>query len=99
MLTFDERGLLPPGDYPMTFDALRGSVLVEGPPLRCPLPDQGEGRGGSRLLRADQAGRFSGAGQPIRPRTPADRHSYRQRAESKGSCGTPGRFRSPSFSG
>lgn len=32
MLAFDERGLLPPGDYPMTFDDIRNSVLVKGPP-------------------------------------------------------------------
>lgn len=28
---FDERGLLPPGDYKVTFDQLRASVLVIGP--------------------------------------------------------------------
>ncbi len=27
---FDERGLLPPGDYAVTFDELRDSVLVKG---------------------------------------------------------------------
>lgn len=31
MLSFDDRGLLPPGDYPMTLDQLRKSVLVYGP--------------------------------------------------------------------
>lgn len=29
VLDFDERGLLPPGDYPMTFSQLRASPLVE----------------------------------------------------------------------
>lgn len=31
MLTFDERGLLPAGDHPLTFDQLRESILVRGP--------------------------------------------------------------------
>jgi len=30
-LRFDERGLLPPADYPLTFTELRESVLVVGP--------------------------------------------------------------------
>lgn len=30
-LRFTEDGLLPPGDYELTFDDLRGSILVEGP--------------------------------------------------------------------
>lgn len=30
---FDERGLLPPGTYEVTFDQLRASVLVGGPAL------------------------------------------------------------------
>jgi len=29
--TFDERGLLPPGDHEATFDGFRSSVLVVGP--------------------------------------------------------------------
>ncbi len=32
MVIFDSRGLLPSGDYPMTFKDLRKSVLVSGPP-------------------------------------------------------------------
>lgn len=32
MVAFDERGLLPTGDYPLTFEELRESVLVNGPP-------------------------------------------------------------------
>ncbi len=32
MLAFDHRGLLPAGDYPLTFRELRASVLVVGPP-------------------------------------------------------------------
>lgn len=31
---FDGRGLLPPGDYPATFDELRESLLVRGPQPR-----------------------------------------------------------------
>lgn len=31
MLTFNQQGLLPPGDYPMTFSDLRTSLLVTGP--------------------------------------------------------------------
>jgi hypothetical protein len=31
---FDADGLLPPGDYPLTFEQLRGSMLVAGPPDR-----------------------------------------------------------------
>lgn|GEM_PF-2496709 len=31
MLTFNQWGLLPPGDYPMTFDDLKRSILVIGP--------------------------------------------------------------------
>jgi len=30
MLAFDDRGLLPQGDYPITFNDLKESVLVEG---------------------------------------------------------------------
>ena len=33
-LAFDARGMLPPGDYPMTLDGLRRSILVDGPPGR-----------------------------------------------------------------
>lgn len=36
MLQFTADGLLPPGDYPMTFAQLRTSLLVEGPPGRGP---------------------------------------------------------------
>ncbi len=32
MVAFDMRGLLPPGDYSMTFEDLKESVLVNGPP-------------------------------------------------------------------
>ena len=32
--SFDDRGLLPPGDHAATFDALRSSPLVWGPPER-----------------------------------------------------------------
>lgn len=31
---FDDRGLLPPGDHPATFDEVRASPLVFGPPDR-----------------------------------------------------------------
>lgn len=31
MLEFDERGLLPPGDYSLTFQELKESLLVKGP--------------------------------------------------------------------
>ena len=30
-VAFTEQGLLPPGDYSMTFEELRSSVLVVGP--------------------------------------------------------------------
>ena len=30
-LSFDEHGLLPPGDYELTFEELRRSLLVRGP--------------------------------------------------------------------
>ncbi|MCB9737799.1 MAG: hypothetical protein H6747_00945 [Deltaproteobacteria bacterium] len=36
---FDERGLLPPGDYELTLDALRESLLVVGPGAGSPLWD------------------------------------------------------------
>jgi hypothetical protein len=39
-LSFDEHGLIPPRDHPMTFDELRGSVLVVGPAARPPTWDQ-----------------------------------------------------------
>ncbi|BBB91089.1 MAG TPA: hypothetical protein PKA28_11015 [Methylomusa anaerophila] len=32
MLAFNSDGLLPPGDYPMTLDVLKQSLLVVGPP-------------------------------------------------------------------
>jgi hypothetical protein len=35
-LAFDEEGVLPPGDYPMTVDELRKSMLVVGPGETCP---------------------------------------------------------------
>lgn len=28
---FDERGMLPPGDYELTLEALLSSILVDGP--------------------------------------------------------------------
>jgi hypothetical protein len=31
ILDFDKHGMLPPGDYELTFDQLRASVLVVGP--------------------------------------------------------------------
>lgn len=34
---FDDRGLLPPGDYEVTFDELRDSILVTGPTV-LPIP-------------------------------------------------------------
>jgi hypothetical protein len=37
LLGFDEDGLLPPGDYSLTFDELRRSILVSGP--KPSLPD------------------------------------------------------------
>src|SRR5687767_9569916 len=40
VLTFDEDGLLPEGDYPMTIAELRDSLLVHGPgPKSCPQWD------------------------------------------------------------
>lgn len=33
-LRFDKDGLLPPGDYSMTFSELRNSILICGPPRR-----------------------------------------------------------------
>lgn len=38
-LALNEDGLLPPGDYPMTIDELRRSILVAGPPDRLPTWD------------------------------------------------------------
>lgn len=32
MLEFDERGLLPPKDYPLTLEEIKESILVVGPP-------------------------------------------------------------------
>jgi hypothetical protein len=31
MVAFESSGILPPGDYPMTFKDLRESILVNGP--------------------------------------------------------------------
>ena len=39
VLTFDEDGLLPEGDYPMTIAELRDSLLVHGPGNTCPQWD------------------------------------------------------------
>ncbi len=33
-LAFDTRGMLPPGDYPMTLAGIRRSILIAGPPGR-----------------------------------------------------------------
>jgi hypothetical protein len=41
LLEFTEDGLLTPGDYEMTFDALRASVLVVGPGASHPHWDRG----------------------------------------------------------
>lgn len=41
VLTFDEDGMLPVGDYPMTIEDLRDSLLVHGPGEdRCPRWDE-----------------------------------------------------------
>jgi hypothetical protein len=39
VLTFDDDGMLPEGDYPMTIQQLRESMLVLGPGDRCPKWD------------------------------------------------------------
>lgn len=36
---FTDEGLLPPGDYAVTFDELRGSVLARGPATSSPFRD------------------------------------------------------------
>jgi hypothetical protein len=48
---FSGEGLLPPGDYETTFEALRSSLLVAGPPASSPWGEGWDARWREHLTR------------------------------------------------